>query len=725
MKRILIRLRQFSLSAWIFIGLAAGILCGLVFGEYCADLKIVGDAFIRLLQMTILPYIVVSLIKGFGSLSAQTARDLFARGGVLLLLFWGISLVVVFLLPLSFPHVQSGSFFSATMIRSVESVDFLEVYIPANPFSSLTNSFVPAVVLFSISLGVALIGITEKGVLLESLGTLSDALVRVAKFVVWLTPVGVFAITASAAGTMTIQQLARLQVYFVTFNVAILLLTFWILPMLVAVTTPIRYRDVVGPSRAALLTAFATDNLFIVLPVLMTTCADVFRRYELETEETRTYIDVIAPVSFNFPNVATLLKLLFVLFAGWFTGSALQISDYPGFAVAGTLSMFGGAKLSIPFMLDTFRLPADLFQLYLVAGIVNSRSGSMLAAMSLFCFTIISTAAMTGVLSVQWRRLGSNALASMAVLAVSLIGTRGFLSHATSGQPSLAESVGRIQLVRNPSPAVVYREAPDRALTAEELQPTLTRLRRGGTLRVGYLPNTLPYSYFNDQDDLVGFDIDLVHLLADEADCQLEFIPFEYGTLPDRLNSGQFDLAVSGIPVTTEGLARMQFSQAYLDVSLALVVPDHLRQEFATMDQIRDMDGVRIGIPESSYFRKKLTAAFPDAELIEVPSIRSYFEKNTHGLDAVLVDAEGGAAWTLLHPGFHVVIPEPVKTRQPLAFAVAQENGAFAEFLSDWIALKRSTGELDELFDHWILGRGAESKEPRWCVIRDVLHWVE
>ena len=43
--------RRLSLSSWIFIGLAAGVLCGLFFGEYCAFLKVVGDAFIRLLQM--------------------------------------------------------------------------------------------------------------------------------------------------------------------------------------------------------------------------------------------------------------------------------------------------------------------------------------------------------------------------------------------------------------------------------------------------------------------------------------------------------------------------------------------------------------------------------------------------------------------------------------------------------------------------------------------------
>ena len=65
-----------GLSTRIFIGLFAGILTGLFFGELVADLKIVGDIFIKLLQMTVLPYIVVSLIAGFGRMDSAQARRL-------------------------------------------------------------------------------------------------------------------------------------------------------------------------------------------------------------------------------------------------------------------------------------------------------------------------------------------------------------------------------------------------------------------------------------------------------------------------------------------------------------------------------------------------------------------------------------------------------------------------------------------------------------------------
>ena len=50
--------RSLSLSQMILIGLVAGIGCGLFFGDWCANLQVVGDVFIGLLQMVVLPSIV-------------------------------------------------------------------------------------------------------------------------------------------------------------------------------------------------------------------------------------------------------------------------------------------------------------------------------------------------------------------------------------------------------------------------------------------------------------------------------------------------------------------------------------------------------------------------------------------------------------------------------------------------------------------------------------------
>jgi Na+/H+-dicarboxylate symporter len=154
--------KKLSLSAQILIGMSLGLVVGIFFGEYCAFLQIIGDAFIKLLQMTILPYIIISMILGLGGLTFDQAKLMAKKAGVLMLLFWGISFVMVLLLPLSFPEWESAAFFSTSIIEEPKKVDFLNLYIPSNPFYSLANNIVPAVVLFSILAGIALMGMQSR-----------------------------------------------------------------------------------------------------------------------------------------------------------------------------------------------------------------------------------------------------------------------------------------------------------------------------------------------------------------------------------------------------------------------------------------------------------------------------------------------------------------------------------------------------------------------------------
>ena len=58
----------------IAAGLLLGILCGLLFGEYCAPLQIIGKAYVGLLQMTVLPYLVFSLTAKMGRLDLNQAK---------------------------------------------------------------------------------------------------------------------------------------------------------------------------------------------------------------------------------------------------------------------------------------------------------------------------------------------------------------------------------------------------------------------------------------------------------------------------------------------------------------------------------------------------------------------------------------------------------------------------------------------------------------------------
>ena len=72
----------------------------------------------------------------------------------------------------------------------------------------------------------------------------------------------------------------------------------------------------------------------------------------------------------------------------------------------------------------------------------------------------------------------------------------------------------------------------------------------------------------------------------------------------------------------------------------------------------------------------------------------------------------GGGAWPCADS--HTARVSDRQTRSPLA-----------AFVNTWIGLKRKDGTLDAVYKHWILGQDAASVEPRWSIIRNVLHWVD
>ena len=349
-----------------------------------------------------MPYITVSIITSLGSLNPQELRTLGVRAAAVIAGLWLVGLTFAFLIPLTFPAIESASFFSSSLLAPRAEFDFVDLYVPSNPFHALANNVVPAVVLFSIVLGIALAGIEHRGRLLEVLDVMRQAISRATRFVTRLTPYGLFAIAATAAGTLDLQQLSRLQIYLVAYVLVALMVSLWVLPGLVAALTPIRARDMLRESQDSLLTAFIAGDLFIVLPGLTQASRTLLDRLDPGSAEPGRLTDVIVPASFNFPHTGKLLSLSFVLFAAWFSDVLLPVTAYPQLALAGLVSFFGSLTVAVPFLLDLFRIPADTFQLFLATGVINSRVGSLVAAVHTLTVALLATCAVTGRL--QWQR---------------------------------------------------------------------------------------------------------------------------------------------------------------------------------------------------------------------------------------------------------------------------------------------------------------------------------
>jgi Na+/H+-dicarboxylate symporter/ABC-type amino acid transport substrate-binding protein len=709
-----------SFSQQILIGLAGGIVTGVFFGERASAIQWVADGFVKLLQMMVLPYITVSIITSLGSLNPHELRTLGVRAAAVIGGLWLVGLTFAFLIPLTFPAIDSASFFSSSLLAPRAEFDFVDLYVPSNPFHALANNVVPAVVLFSIVLGIALAGIEHRGRLLEVLDVIRQAISRATRFVTRLTPYGLFAIAATAAGTLDLQQLSRLQIYLVAYVLVAFLVSLWVLPGLVAALTPIRARDMLRESQDSLLTAFIAGDLFIVLPGLTQASRALLGRLDPGSAEPGRLTDVIVPASFNFPHTGKLLSLSFVLFAAWFSDVLLPVTAYPQLALAGLVSFFGSLTVAVPFLLDLFRIPADTFQLFLATGVINSRVGSLVAAVHTLTVALLATCAVTG--RVQWQRgkvLRYTALTAALVIAV--IGSTRLVFATTLSPPYSKDAVlAAMELLSDPVDVTVSTSPSPAPPTA--LAP-LEAIQARKVLRVGYLSEALPFAFVNQRGDLVGFDAELAHHLARDLGVSLAFVPIDRERMPQQLAEGYCDLVMSGVVVTTERARDLLFSESYLDETVALIVPDHRRDEFTSWQAISQQGGVTIAAADLPYYQNKLHALLPGAAITVKHDVTAWF--TAPDSDALALPAERGSAWTLRYPAFSVVVPGPDPIKVPLAYPIGKRDEPMARMVNTWLVLKRKDGTLDAAYRHWILGHDATPVQPRWSIVRDVLHWVE
>jgi len=700
-----------SFTAKILVGLGLGAAGGWFLGPRAEPFRLVADAFVRLLEMTVLPYLTVSLVAGIGSLDSRRAKSLFLRVGAITLVLWGLALSLVLLMPLAFPEIQTASFFSTTLVEDRPRIDLVSLYVPSNPFYSLANNVVPAVVVFSFVLGVALMGAPGKERLLEPLTVLERTLARANRFLIRLTPIGVFAIAAHFAGTIDLGQLARLRVYLVAYGVLALFLALYLLPALVACLTPIPAGRVLRSMKDVLITGFMTGDVFVVLPTLIERCKELLSEAAVTDAQDAALPEVIVPAFYNFPHAAKILSLSFVLFAAWYSETALRLADYPRLVVAGVVSLFGSVNGAIPFLLDVARVPTDTFQLFLATSILAARFGTLAAAMHMVVIALVGTYALSGRLRLSPGRIARELVMAFGFAAMTVVGLGVAFRAMGAGKYEGDQVALAMGLLRPPAePAVILREVPEpMPPPAPPGSSLLAAVRQRHLVRVGYVEGQAPYSFFNSRGELVGFDVEMAYTLASDLGVALELAPVPKERLAFALEDGRYDLVMGDVFMVTRRVGQLDFSPPYVDETLAFVVRDHRRAEFSSAEWVRAQKGLRVAAPDLPYFLTVLRREFPDLQVVPVPlrDVQGFLSGKGESVDALCLTAERGSFLTLLYPAFAVAVPHPLEVRLPLAYPVGRHDLEMTRYLTTWIDLKKKDGTIQALYEHWILGRDA------------------
>ncbi len=712
-----------KMTRQVLIALAAGLAVGLCFGEDVAFLQWPADAFIQLLQVTVLPYIVVSIVGGIARGTPAQAQRLARHGGVALLLLWAVSLLLVVASPLAFPPGKGGSFFSMFQAATERPIDWLALYIPSNPFRSLAENMVPAVVVFAALLGVALLGIPGKERLLAPLALADAALGRAGLLVARLTPYGLFAITGHAAGTLRLDEFGRLQAFVLVFCGLAVLLTVWLIPGLVSALTGIRTRRILALSWEPLVTAFVTANLFMVLPTLIERGKQLLAEAGLDHSDADESMQVLVPASFTFPHSAKLLSLAFLPFAAWYAGAPMAASAFAAMLGAGVLSFFGSLNAAVPFLLDLVKLPADLFHLFTISSVLNSRFGSAASAMHTLGLALLGACLMAGRLRVDRMRLARYLLVSSLVVLGFLFGTRALLD-ATLPRPERASAaLDRLQLTgtwgrlaeRTVTPPGLPQPAP---VTGHRLE----EIRARGVLRFGWSPDEMPWTFTNSQAEPIGFSLDMAHSLALEMNVRLEFVRVPRDQRAAALASGRIDLAAGRIQ--PDHALELMYSRPLVTERWAFLVHDHDRETFTTIARMRAQEGLRVAVLRVPEWQARLQTLLPDARVVPVANIDEYLAMPADRIDAMWTSFERGTAYSLLHSEYTAVIPTPDIGGVPFAFTLPRSETVFMEYVNAWVEQEKASTLLESKLQYWIYGNGVvPARGKRWSVMHDVLHW--
>ncbi|MEM8953377.1 MAG: cation:dicarboxylase symporter family transporter [Verrucomicrobiota bacterium] len=706
----------------IMIGVLAGLATGIVLGSWAAPFQIIGDIYLGLLQMTVLPYIVVSLISKIGSFTYDHAKDVGRHGIRVQALLWAVSLGSVIILPFSLPSWEAGTFFSASLVEEPEKFNFLDLYIPVNPFASLANNIVPAAVVFSILIGIALIPLNNKDHVLKPFNVIGDALGNIANAVIRLTPYGTFALTAGAMGTSAPGELIRLGGYLGTYTLGIILLALVLFPALLCSLTPIHYWKLLGRCRGTLFTAFATGKMFAVLPMIIADVRSLLVSNGTDDERAEEAANVLVPLAYPFPNAGKILAIVFIPFAAWFIGQPLKLEDYPLLVSVGLLSFFGSPIVAIPFLLGMFRLPADLVALFILAGLWGARLGDFLGVMHLTVFSVLTSAGQDGWLRLQKTRALGWAGASFAAVAFTLWLNHATISWSIADQPPPADRVATMQPFFKDNAQSKTTKSESNPYPLEDNESHMERIRRTGVLRVGFPPATPPFSYTNKDKSIVGLEIDLAYRLADELDVEMQLVPYEPGTLEEAFANDYFDVAIGGHASVISDATAYEESTPYLELNAALVVPDHRAHLFTSAKAVEQIENPRIGYVEEGILVKTGRHQVPGLEVVPLASAEEYLEGQIQDLDGLLTTAETGAIYTMIHPRFSVVIPNELRIRVPIILAVARDD-ELRRTVDRFVQIKRADGTVDLLYGHWILGDDSSSSPKRWSVVKDVFGW--
>ncbi|MGH7471268.1 MAG: dicarboxylate/amino acid:cation symporter [Longimicrobiales bacterium] len=357
-----------ALAAGVALGsLAAGLDIGPLKG-FATLIEPVGTLWVNAIRMTVIPLMIAMIVRGIATQrDASTTGRLSART-----LFWFIVLIAgtttfaALVAPPLLNFMPERAADAAALVPTSPRPDlppfrdWLIALIPTNPIKAAADGAILPLAVFSIVFGLALarVKIDVREPLLQMLGAVVEALFAVVEWVLWLAPIGVFALSLSLV-VRTGTSAAGMFGFFIVLSSALCVIAMLALYPLTAWLARVPIRTFARACATPQAVAFPSRSSLASLPAMMKSAESVLQLPEHVT-------GLVLPLAVSvFKYASPIVRIVGTLFVARLYGIELDVAETAGIAFGiGALSFYSpgipsGGLLVITPLYESLGLPIE------------------------------------------------------------------------------------------------------------------------------------------------------------------------------------------------------------------------------------------------------------------------------------------------------------------------------------------------------------------------------
>jgi len=268
-------MKKVSMITQIVIAVILGVAFGLLLPKIGVELKIIGDAFLRLMQMAIPVLILGQIIQAVAGINPQELTKL---GGKTIAVFgissflaaiWGVAMAVVFNPGRGIDLADAQDLGIQT--QEITPAETFLNFLPTNIFDSLSKGSIIQIIVFALFFGIGLnryIQSKPESKLFELIIDFNEVIINVIRYVMLVAPLGIFALIASTISNLGLQIILPLIKYLLVYATASLLfMGLWIL--MITIYCKVNPIQLVKNMKSMTIMALATTSSAITLPIAM------------------------------------------------------------------------------------------------------------------------------------------------------------------------------------------------------------------------------------------------------------------------------------------------------------------------------------------------------------------------------------------------------------------------------------------------------------------------